>query len=411
MAATPSHSRKILALSSLLLLASPWLLISCSEEDGLPPPPCCLALVIEQMPEALPAGYALFFPIVLKTKNGDPSGIDSLTCEMFSPQGELYTTFHLYDDGSAYDHVEGSDFLGLRSGDNVPGDGHFTRQISGLGFSNYGVYYLRFSAPEAIGREDSIEIRPVIPPSFVEVTPVVTEFPSGFAPVEYVAHIQKPTTVDRIDSVALAISTTQRPPETLRTIPFVAGSADTLWTLALMPSHFWGIATNLYNFYFILWDRFGLSADTLHRFISISNGVPSVLNSTLPDTIWRPRPGEPIVTTFVTVQASDSESLLDIAEVLFDVHREGQSWSHSPDFFLCDEGDSCEFGDEVAGDGIYSVTLATDSSETLKDNVYYFRFYAKDKTGQQGDYLPDSVRVIERPVVLAVVDLQTRNGE
>ena len=406
MAVKSAHSRKISALCSLLLLASPWLLVSCSDEDGPPPPPCCLTLVIEQIPEALPAGHALFFPIVIKAENGDFSGIDSLTCEMLNPEGEYYTTFYLFDDGSAYDHVEGSDFLGLRSGDNVPGDGRYTRQISGQGFSgSFGAYLLQFSASGAQSVIDSIDITPVTPPSFASVT-LHTNFPSGFEPVEYEAHIQKPTAIDRIDSVYVQIL--DEPYWPLRRIQFVIGLTDTVWSLTLTPSHFWDIPTgNTYEFHFTLWDRFGLSADTVQQSISIANGIPTVLNSALPDTIWRPRLGEPNDTTAISVQADDPESLMDIAEVRFEVRKVWQDWQSSPDFYLLDLGGRW---DAVAGDGIYSVPLVTSPSDSLKNTLYYFRFYATDRTGQQSNNLIDSIRVIERPATLAVVGLQTRNG-
>jgi hypothetical protein len=367
-------------------------------------------MTIEEMPEALPVGIALYFPIVVRVESLDGSPIpDSLGCWMSNPEGALYLDFYLYDDGSAFDHPPVNDFLSLRSGDNVPHDGHFTRQISGQNFAgDYGIYDLVFHVPNgpSVGH-DSIEIRPVETPFFTEITPVVTDFPSGFAPVEYAAHIQKPTPGDRIDSVALSISPAQRPPEILRTIRFTASTDDTLWTLTLVPAHFWGILTGLYDFHFVLWDRFGLSADTSHRNIGIWNGAPSVSNSTLPDTIERPRIGEPNDTTAISVQVNDPESLMDIAEVRFEVRKEWQTeWLSSTDFYLLDLGGRW---DAIAGDGVYSVPLITSPSDSLKDTLYFFRFYARDKTGNQSDYLLDSVRVIERPAISPPVGLLTRN--
>jgi hypothetical protein len=98
---------------------------------------------------------------------------------------------------------------------------------------------------------------------------------------------------------------------------------------------------------------------------------------------------------------------MDIAEVRFEVRKVWQDWQSSPDFYLLDLGGRW---DAVAGDGIYSVPLVTSPSDSLKNTLYYFRFYARDKTDQQSYYLLDSVRVIERPAALAVVGLPTRNG-
>ncbi|MFH1010898.1 MAG: hypothetical protein V1784_06665 [bacterium] len=398
------HSYGIGCLYLLLLL--PLMFVSCTEEDNgtLPPSP---VIVIEQIPEGLPAGYALFFPIMVQVEHADIWEIDSVACQMSNPQGQHYATFYLFDDGSVYDHPTEADFLSVRSGDNVPGDGHFSRQISGQGFIDYGTYVLTFNLSGAQSVSDSIDIAPVETPFFTEITPVVDSLPSGFAPFEYQAHIQKPTAIDRIDSVCLEISYSERPETILRRIAFNVSSGDTIWTLTLTPGHFWGIRTGLYDFDFVLWDRFGLSADTSHDFIGIWNGVPTVFNSTLPDTIWRPRLGEPNDTTAISVQVNDSESLMDIAEVRFEVRKVWQDWQPHPDFYLLDQGGPW---DAVAGDGIYSVPLVTSPSDSLKDNLYYFRFYARDKTAQQSDYLIDSIRVIERPIFVAVVGLQTRNG-
>jgi len=396
-----THFRRMLVPTILLALLGGSLFLSCSE--GIVEKwQITYGVTVEEIPEALPVGVALYFPIVVRLESPDGSPIpDSLLCQVRDPEGADYLNFCLFDDGNAFDHPPANDFLSLRSGDNVPGDGRFSRQISGQNFTGeYGIYKFLFLAPDGGARLDSIEIRPVETPFFAEITPVVTEFPSGFEPVEYEAHIQKPTPGDRIDSVALSISSTQRPPATLRTFRFAASSADTFWTLTLMPSHFWGISTDTYHFYFTLWDRFGLSADTSHRFIAITNGVPTVSNSTLPDTIWRPRLGEPNDTTAISVQVDDPESLMDIAEVRFEVRKVWQDWQGHPDFYLLDQGGPW---DAVAGDGIYSVPLVTSPSDSLKNTLYYFRFYARDKADNQSDYLLDSVRVIEHLGIQSIV--------
>lgn len=357
-------------------------------------------ITIEEIPEALPVGVDLFFPIVVKAvKISDPYNvdIDSMYCIMSSPDGEEYMTFVLYDDGSAFEHPPESDFLSLRSGDNVPNDYHFTRQINGKNFQgDFATYNFTFLTWGFMGgAEDSIDIQPVEAPSFTNVT-LVANFPSGFDPVELEARINKPTVIDRIDSVALEITYAS---SLFRQIHFDATSGDTVWSLTLSPGNFWGIPTWAnYEFRFVLWDRFGLTADTSQFGVSVENGPPIVSNPVMSDTIWRPRQGEPNDTTVIMVQADDPETLLDIAIVRFEVRKVWQTeWSGSDDFYLLDLGGRW---DDVAGDGVYSVPLVTTPSDSLKDNIFYFRFFAIDFTQDTSNYVIDSVRVIEPVTIL-----------
>ncbi len=399
-----SFARSLQILVTLIIPALLGSIIFLSCAEGIDGWHIYYRVTIEEIPEALPVGVVLYFPIIVRVEPVERPLPDSLGCRVVDPEGALYLDFYLYDDGNAFDHPPVSDFLSLRSGDNVPGDGRFTRQITGQDFAGvHGVYVLEFRTPDGYGgADDSVEIRPVEAPFFTEITPVVDSLPSGFEPVEYEVHIQKPTPGDRVDSVYLEISYSERPETILRRISFYGSAGDTVWTLTLTPAHFWGIRTGLYDFDFVLWDRFGLSADTSHDYVGVWNGIPTVLNSALPDTIWRPRIGEPNDTTAISVQVNDSESLMDIAEVRFEVRKVWQDWQPSPDFYLLDSGGPW---DAVAGDGIYSVPLVTSPSDSLHDNLYYFRFYARDKTDQQSDYLLDSVRVIERTGITPVVGM------
>jgi len=392
----PVHRCSVLLLALLTAASVSGLFLSCADNDN-GDIVADYIITIEEMPEALPVGVALYFPIIVRLEPNEPK-TDSLLCWISDPDDELYLSFYLHDDGSAYDHPSEGGLFGVRSGDIVPGDGRFTRQITGENFDDaYGTYAFDFVAPDGSGLQHSMEVGPVEVPFFTEITPVVASFPVGFEPVEYEAHIQKPTAIDRIDSVNLDIEPSDLPHPVLRRISFSASTGDTLWTLTLIPAHFWGIASGLYEFHFVLWDRFGLSADTSHRFITIMNGIPIVSNSTLPDTIWRPRQGESNDTTAVTVQADDPESLLDIAEVRFETRKVWQDWQSHPDFYLLDLGGEW---DEIAGDGIYAVPLVTSPSDSLHNNLFYFRFYATDRTTQRSDYLVDSVWVVERPGAL-----------
>ncbi|MBU1936759.1 hypothetical protein KKG05_05115 [bacterium] len=390
------NRRSTLLLVFLLSAISLGLFVSCTTTDGDDPiTPPEYAITIEEIPEALPVDIDIYFPIVIQLEPSNPD-VDSLYCAIYNPEDGLFLEFYLYDDGSAFDHPSESSLLSVRSGDNVPGDSRFTREITGKDFENdFGIYTFNFITPDGNSFSDSIDIQPVEAPSFTDVT-LITNFPSGFSPVELEARINKPTSSDRIDSVALEITYADSP---LRRIHFEATSGDTLWTLTLSPGHFWGIPTWAnYEFRFVLWDRFGLTADTTQFGISIENGPPIVSNPMMPDTIWRPRLGEPNDTTVITVQADDPETLRDIATVRFEVRKVWQTeWSGGDDFYLLDLGGRW---DDVAGDGVYSVPLVTKPSDSLTNNIFYFRFFAIDFTQDTSNYVIDSVRVIEPVTIL-----------
>jgi hypothetical protein len=93
--------------------------------------------------------------------------------------------------------------------------------------------------------------------------------------------------------------------------------------------------------------------------------------------------------------------------LLFDRSRDDTlNWSTHPDFFLRDDGLA---RDAIAGDGRYTVGLTITRSDTLLNNLYYFRFYAIEcaPPNLPSAYLLDSMRVIQSPgggAVLATGD-------
>ena len=142
------HRRSTLLLLLLLTAISFGLFLSCSEPicDGLPITE--YNITIEEIPEALPVGVDLYFPIIVRLEPVNPE-IDSLFCGIYDSENVPYLEFYLYDDGSAYDHPTESALLSVRSGDNVPGDGRFTRQITGQNFEGeFGTYVFFFETPD-----------------------------------------------------------------------------------------------------------------------------------------------------------------------------------------------------------------------------------------------------------------------
>jgi hypothetical protein len=110
-----------------------------------------------------------------------------------------------------------------------------------------------------------------------------------------------------------------------------------------------------------------------------ARGGPPVIEEVLvPDTLRRPPPGSPPVTFRVVARVSDPDGLANILRVELRV-------AGGAPILLCDDGGqgSCggvpNSGDEVAGDGRFTITLALASNNV--PGVYPFVFQAIDRTG------------------------------
>jgi len=83
-------------------------------------------------------------------------------------------------------------------------------------------------------------------------------------------------------------------------------------------------------------------------------------------------------TTFIltTVQVADDNGLSDIESVYFIVYKPNGSTNNSP-VFMFDDGNFDEYGDEIAGDGIFSRIIKINQSNDK--GTYRFEFIAKDR--------------------------------
>lgn len=107
-----------------------------------------------------------------------------------------------------------------------------------------------------------------------------------------------------------------------------------------------------------------------------SNIAPVISNSIVdPDTV--------VVTTttliLTSVQAYDQNGLNDIEKVYFVVYRPDGTTNGNQNI-LYDDGNLTEHGDETAGDGIYSLLIQINQSNTK--GTYRFEFRAKDRGGK-----------------------------
>ncbi|MDQ7040008.1 MAG: hypothetical protein Q9M35_03615 [Rhodothermus sp.] len=110
-----------------------------------------------------------------------------------------------------------------------------------------------------------------------------------------------------------------------------------------------------------------------------ATGGPPVIEAVqVPDTLQRPAPGEPPVIFQVVAQVSDPDGLENILRVELRVNN-------GAPILLCDDGSEgvCggipNSGDAVAGDGLFTVTLALASDNA--PGTYTFAFQAIDRIG------------------------------
>ncbi len=107
---------------------------------------------------------------------------------------------------------------------------------------------------------------------------------------------------------------------------------------------------------------------------SLNNHVPQILNLTVPDSIQIPTSGFNLFSFFMTV--SDSDGLGDIDSVYF---RNASSVNPNNKFLMYDDGNLALHGDSTANDGIYSIIVRIDP--TNSPGIKEFHFYAVDKAG------------------------------
>jgi hypothetical protein len=111
------------------------------------------------------------------------------------------------------------------------------------------------------------------------------------------------------------------------------------------------------------------------------NLPPVISNLVIPDTIAKG------VTFIFTVTASDSNGLNDIRYVYFELYRPDGSVVQNPPgsgntlILMDDTGDFEHYGDEIAGDGIYSFKNFFLNDPSTQTGAWRFEFQARDRIG------------------------------
>lgn len=106
------------------------------------------------------------------------------------------------------------------------------------------------------------------------------------------------------------------------------------------------------------------------------NNVPPIISDVLVD------PDTAVVTTsqviLISLKASDPNGLSDIEKVYFVVYRPNGTTTGAQNT-MYDDGNLSLHGDQVAGDGVYSLIIQIDASN--QKGTYRFEFAARDRGG------------------------------
>lgn len=119
-----------------------------------------------------------------------------------------------------------------------------------------------------------------------------------------------------------------------------------------------------------------------------TNIPPVISNLRAPDTLNIPEPDT--VAFQMTLAVSDSNGLQDIEEVFFYTIRPDGT-KNTFKFFLYDDG-AAESGDETANDGIYSIIVQVNYTNTK--GLYQFEFHAKDRRKQTSNIILHPILIL-----------------
>jgi len=128
-------------------------------------------------------------------------------------------------------------------------------------------------------------------------------------------------------------------------------------------------------------------------FIAGINDAPVLSNLDAPLFINRLDP-TPVV---ITVHVTDPQGLADVRKVYFNSTKPNGFPARGNPFILRDDGNK-DWGDEKAGDGIYSIAVVISSDNEL--GTYTFTFYAQDLASDLSDPQPHHLAVIEEEIDL-----------
>jgi hypothetical protein len=373
----------------LLLLVS-----ACKKDSTNPTVTVPTVITLQDPPTTMLADRDSTYTFYVRVTEGNPA--DSIQCDVTGPQGTALPSFMLYDDGNYGAHATPT-YANAHSGDVVPLDGIFTRGINGrtLASGVTGQYTFVFHPlPEGNSQAKTLHVSiENVDPCLITSYPQTSDFAMCFDPMPLEVHVRR----DSLDEVQHVLVSISNGAEVLDTEAFSPTETDTVWRLNFTPSAFRyvGTAVKTYSLLYQAQTRFGWICGQSVDSVSYTNQSPTLSDCMMPDTVYRPFSPADTDTVIFTIKLNDCEILGDTGNaVFFNISKNNPNdWIPSV-FVAVDNGRQ---PDSIGGNGIYTAGLKLAHSDTLLNNMWYFRFYAVDPAPphEQSDYLLDSMRIIQ----------------
>ncbi|MGD9900079.1 MAG: hypothetical protein AB7T22_13220, partial [Calditrichaceae bacterium] len=167
-------------------------------------------------------------------------------------------------------------------------------------------------------------------------------------------------------------------------------AADSIFSFR-MDSSFSASKKGLYNLEFIANDEFDEKSASVSRLIFLENKNGIIYETELPDSVKLPTGPSGKEKIQIQALADDPQGLSDIDSVYFRMEKPDGTYSGGGAKFELKDNGSGIYGDDQAGDGIYSLIIQLESSN--QQGLYKLHFNSRDRVGQLSPESIDSLMV------------------
>lgn len=327
----------------------------------------------------------------------EPQGLDDLAEVSYEitnlSSGTTVSSGALKDDGTG--------------GDNIPHDGQFSVQIQGTFSQNEtGEFAVSVSATDKSGNVSNkltgqmivTEGKENLPPTILHVTAPTEIAPDSSFDFLITAEVGDPQGLSDIKHVTYQFFPPAYPNPTREDSLQDNGSDGDV--LAGDGTYSVSLSSNIINQagdYFFRIEAEDKAGNKSTANVVAIRGVfrnpqaPVIANLVAPDTVQIIPNG--VVKILMSIDVSDPQGLSDINFVRFRSFLPGGNEATNSPFDLADDGNSSVTGDDVAGDGTYSILINLPSNTTPGD--FRFVFQAEDKSGKESNIIEHILTVIQ----------------
>lgn len=291
--------------------------------------------------------------------------------------------FRLYDDGNFGRWIDSEGFTDTLSGDQVPGDGIFSRRVSSAFTSRDGTYLFTFAAsdsppPDTV--EATVTVRLNSPPVILSYEAPDSIY-SGGADLDFSAVVLDAEGSDDITEVEMFLIPMGHSASADTIHPF-SRIDDTTWSWKSRPEIAVGMTTRYYLTSARAADRYLAQiqdwsySDT--TIIWLENLPPGITSVEGPDTIWIPPDDTTTIFFEYSIAVIDDQGIADQHHLHLQMERPDQSiWEN--DYF--DDG---EYPDTSAVDGVFTAGFSV-NNQNETGVTYYLNWMPIDRASQQGE--------------------------